>query len=70
MMFNIGDLIKYDDGGYKGIAVIKSFQPNGFEAQVEWIKTEYPENVKERIGFTNNIFSFVFLQDTTFWNKL
>ena len=70
MMFNIGDVIKYDDGGYRGVAVIKSFQPNGLEAEVHWITTDYPEDRKERIGFTNTIFSFKFLQDTTFWNKL
>ena len=69
MMFNIGDVIKFDDGDYRGIAIIKSFHPNGFEAQVEWVRTEFPVNNKGG-GFYNNIFSFKFLQDTTFWNKL
>ena len=68
--FNVGDLLKYDDGSYKGIAVVKSKKPNGFEAEVHWITTEYPENHKARNGFTNNIFSYKFLHDTTFWNKL
>lgn len=70
MMFNIGDVVKYNDGGYRGVAVIKSFQSNGLEAEVHWITTDYPENHKERLGFKNTIFSFKFLQDTTFWNKL
>lgn len=69
MMFNIGDLIKYDDGGYRGIAIIVSFRSNKLEAVVEWLRTDYPENNKGD-GFYNNVFSYGFLQDTTFWNKL
>lgn len=67
MKYQVGDLIKYHDGDYHGIALIKDFTRNGLEVEVAWITADAPNG---RNYFNNTIFSFKFLNDPTFWNKL
>ena len=66
-MLDIGDLVKYDDGDYSGIGMVKAYMPNNLEVELFWITAKAP-NGKD--CFNNTIFSYKFLQDTTFWRKI
>ena len=66
----VGQLWKYDDKVYQGYCVIKriiEIYPHQPEAEIIWICATIKET---DYLFKNTIYTFRYLNDERFWNKL